>query len=513
MTNPAVTPPKDAVLDLFVIGGGINGTGIAADAAGRGLRVALAEKSDLASATSSASSKLVHGGLRYLEYYEFRLVREALAEREVLLAKAPHLIWPLRFVLPHVPGVRPRWMVRAGLALYDNLYRRRHIPRSRAINLAADPAGKPLKAEYPNGFTYWDCWVDDARLVVLNAKAARDRGAEILTRTRVVGLSSIDGLWRIMLDNSGEQREVRARALVNAAGPWVDKIDGLALGNRTEHNQAHLRLIKGSHIVVRRIPGADDAYLMQGTDKRVVFVLPFEERFTIIGTTDITYAGDPADVSASVDEEHYLLELANRFFQAQLSAADIVWRYAGVRPLYDDASDNPSAVTRDYHLELKTGGDQPPRLSVYGGKVTTYRRLAEEALAKLQPHIGRQCGPAWTASAPLPGGDIAADGFEAFTADLLRRYPAFEPKHLKRLARRHGSLVSTVMGDAKTPTDMGQNLFGGLTAREIAYMKSDEWATTPQDVLWRRTKLGLHALQDLTLVERDTLEASISRLL
>ncbi len=469
--------------------------------------------SDLASATSSASSKLVHGGLRYLEYYEFRLVREALAEREVLLAKAPHLIWPLRFVLPHVPGVRPRWMVRAGLFFYDNLYRRKHIPGSSAIDLARDAAGQPLKAAYSKGFTYWDCWVDDARLVVLNAKAARDRGADIWTRTRVVGVNHADGLWRIVLDDGDGQREVRARGLVNAAGPWVETVDSMVLGNRAAPRPAHVRMVKGSHIVVPRVAGADDAYLMQGADKRVVFVLPFEERFTIIGTTDIAFSGNPAEVTASAEEEQYLLELAGQFFKAKLSPADVVWRYSGVRPLYDDARDNPSAVTRDYHLELDAGGGQPPRLSVYGGKVTTYRRLAEEALAKLIPQLGVPAGPAWTAGAALPGGDMPVDGFEAFLADLVRRYPAFEGNHLRRLARRHGGLVGAVMGDAKTPAGMGEHLFGGLTEREVAYMKSDEWVRSAQDVLWRRTKLGLHASHDLPADQRLALEERISRLL
>lgn len=502
-----------AVYDLFVVGGGINGTGIAADAAGRGLKIALAEMSDLASATSSASSKLIHGGLRYLEYYEFRLVREALAEREVLMRKAPHLIWPLRFVLPHVPGVRPAWMVRAGLFLYDHLYAREKIASSQAIDLARDPAGKPLKSALTKGFTYWDCWVDDARLVVLNAKAAHDRGANIMTRTRVVSLLPDGQQWRIVLEGASGRREVKARVLVNAAGPWVDGVDAMARPSGQIANSHHVRLIKGSHLVVPRVEGANDAYLMQSADKRVVFVLPFEERFTIIGTTDVAYTGDPAAVAASDEEERYLLDLAGQFFNVPLGHADVVWRYSGVRPLYDDSSDNPSAVTRDYHLALDAGLGRPPRLSVYGGKVTTYRRLAEEALARLTPHLGATAGAPWTAGAPLPGGDIGGGEFDAFVAELQHRLPAFNPLHLKRMAHRHGTLIHTVIGDAKSPSDMGANVFGGLTEREIAYMKSDEWARSPDDVLWRRTKLGLHALASLTSDDRKALNDRIGALL
>ena len=502
-----------AVFDLFVVGGGINGTGIAADAAGRGLSVALAEMADLASATSSASSKLIHGGLRYLEHYEFRLVREALAEREVLLAKAPHLIWPLRFILPHVPGVRPRWMVRAGLFLYDNLYRRDVIQGSRALDLSADPAGRPLKPEFNKGFSYWDCWVDDARLVVLNAKAARARGARIMTRTRVLGCRADAGLWRIEIEDASGRREVRARALVNAAGPWVDGIDRVSAAPGRIANKPHVRLIKGSHIVLPRIAGADDAYLMQSADKRVVFVLPFEENFTIVGTTDVVYAGDPAAAAPSAEEEAYLLDLASRFFRTPLVARDVVWRYAGVRPLYDDANGDPSAVTRDYHLELDAPPGGPPRLSIYGGKVTTYRRLAEEALTRLVPHLGRPIGPAWTARTPLPGGALPGGAFAPFLADLQRRYPAFEPLHLQRLAHRHGTLIADVLGDAKLPADMGRALGFGLFEREVAYMKTSEWATVPDDILWRRTKLGLHALAAHDTAASRTLVENIAAML
>jgi glycerol-3-phosphate dehydrogenase len=509
---------KNAIYDMFIVGGGINGTGIAADAVGRGLTVMLAEMSDLASGTSSASSKLIHGGLRYLEYNEFRLVREALAEREVLMRKAPHLIWPLRFVLPHVPGVRPKWMVRAGLFLYDHLHSRQQIPGSSSIDLATAKAGLPLKSEFDQGFTYWDCWVDDARLVVLNAKAARNGGAQVLTRTRVVACVRDATQWRIELQDAAGRREVRARVLVNAAGPWVDGIDGLAKVDRIgpsaaavrSDSRGHVRLIKGSHLVVPRIPGADDAYLMQSTDKRVVFVLPFEERFTIIGTTDVAYSGNPADVAASAEEEAYLLRLAGQFFKAPLRREDVLWRYSGVRPLYDDASADPSAVTRDYHLSLDAPTASAPMLSIYGGKVTTYRRLAEEALGRLAPFWGPNVGRAWTASVSLPGGDIADGAFEPFVADKIRRYPAFDPLHVRRLARRHGGLLDDVMGDARCPKDMGADLFGGLTAREVTYMKTYEWATRADDVLWRRTKLGLHALATLDTEQQRALEDRVA---
>ena len=504
------------VYDLFVVGGGINGTGIAADAVGRGLSVALAEMSDLASATSSASSKLIHGGLRYLEHYEFRLVREALAEREVLLRKAPHLIWPLRFVLPHVPGVRPRWMLRAGLFLYDHLNARQTIQGSQSIDLSNDIAGAPLKPGFNNGFTYWDCWVDDARLVLLNAKAARAGGGKIMTRTRVVACNRSSGAWTIEIEDHSGRRKVRARALVNAAGPWVDTIDRLSVASAGAPSKAHVRLIKGSHLVVPRIPGADDAYLMQSADKRVVFVLPFEERFTIIGTTDIAYSGDPAAAQASAEEEDYLLELAGRFFKAPLRREDVIWRYSGVRPLYNDATGgdgDPSAVTRDYHLTLDAAAGAAPRLSIYGGKVTTYRRLAEEALERLAPYFGSRAAKAWTADQPLPGGALPVEGFEPFVDDLKRRYPAFERVDLHRMARRHGALIGDVMGDAKKPRDMGDVLFAGLSAREVAFMKSDEWAVDPNDVLWRRTKVGLHALATLSSDDRAELSARIAKLL
>jgi glycerol-3-phosphate dehydrogenase len=502
----------ESVYDLAIVGGGINGAGIAADAAGRGLKVLLAEMGDLAGATSSASSKLIHGGLRYLEHYEFRLVREALEEREVLLGRAPHIIRPLRFVLPHVPGMRPRALIHAGLTLYDHLAKRRRIPASSALDLARDPAGRALRPELTHGFAYWDCWVDDARLVVLNARAAADRGATILTRTRVSGLRGANGLWHIALAAGNDTLGVSARALVNAAGPWVDAVAGLAREGGAGAKVPHLKLVKGSHIVVPRIAGAEDAYLLQSGDGRVVFALPFEGRFTLIGTTDIPFSGDPAGAAISPPEEDYLIALAGRFFAAPLARGDIVWRYSGVRPLSDDGDSNPSAISRDYRLELAMGPAAAPFLNVIGGKITTHRRLAEAALAKLAPHLPPM-GPAWTATAPLPGGGTGgADdsvGFEGYRLDLARRRPQLSAELLGGLVRRYGTETDRVLGEAKEARDLGADLGGGLTEREVVYLKDHEWAREPDDVLWRRTKAGLH----MTAEQRSRAADRIARLL
>ncbi len=494
--------------DLVVVGGGINGAGIAADAAGRGLSVLLAEMGDLAGATSSSSSKLIHGGLRYLEHFEFRLVREALQEREVLLTKAGHIVWPQRFVLPQAPGARSGLLLRAGLFLYDHLGKRRRIPASTGLDLNRDPAGRPLKPELARGFAYWDCRVDDARLVVLNARAAADHGAAIETRTRVERMSAIDGAWRIILKGRDGTREVRARALINAAGPWVQSVSD-EIEAAAGHAREPLRLVKGSHIVVPRISGADDAYLCQSSDKRVVFAIPYEGRFTLIGTTDIPYAGDPAAVAISREEEDYLLDLMRRFFSNAPTRDDIVWRYAGVRPLYDaSGGGDPSSVTRDYRFELSAEPGQPPLLTVLGGKLTTYRRLAEHALAKLAPHLGSM-KPAWTATTPLPGGDLGDDGLTGFCARLCARRSGFAPVFLNHLARRYGSLVDEVLGDARCEADLGANLGGELTEREVRYQADREWAREPEDVLWRRTKCGLH----MTAEQRVAAAESIAKLL
>ena len=494
--------------DLVVIGGGINGCGIAADAAGRGLSVVLIEMDDLGSGTSSRSSKLIHGGLRYLEHFELGLVRDSLAEREVLLANAPHLVWPLRFVLPHVGGLRPAWMIRAGLFLYDNLARRRAIPGSSGLRLGREAAGRPLRPGLERGHAYWDCWVDDARLVVAVARAAAERGATILTRTRATAIRVEGHHWLIEAATDGRAGAfVEARALVNAAGPWADRVAGLVHSPEPPRRPA-IRLVKGSHIVVPRIPGAEDAYLLQSEDRRVVFALPLDDRFTIIGTTDVAYAGDPAAVTIDEAEERYLLEVANRFFREPLARADIVWRYSGVRPLYDDASADPSSVTRDYRLELSTFAGLPPMLTVLGGKVTTYRRLAEEAMARLAPHLPR-CGPAWTADARLPGGDLPRGDFAAFVSGLVAEHPGLDAAFLRRLARRHGSDVAALLGDATGMADLGPDLGGGLTEREVAWMRDREWAKTADDVLWRRTKAGL----GMTPAELGTAASAIERVL
>lgn len=478
------------VFDLLVIGGGINGAGIACDASGRGLTVLLAEQGDLAGATSSASSKLIHGGLRYLEYGEFRLVREALLEREVLLAKAPHIIWPLRFVLPHQMTARPAWLIRTGLFIYDYLGRNQQLPDSEGIDLHRHPAGKPLKNAIRKGFVYSDCWTDDARLVVLNAMAAAENGASIRTRTRVTAARRVDDLWEATLTDSedGHTETVRARLVINTAGPWVrtvlDDVAHLPSASR-------VRLVKGSHLVVPRLHDGEQAYILQNIDKRIIFVLPYEGKFSLIGTTDVPFTGDPAKVEMDAAEADYLCAAVNRYFTKPISPADVVWSYAGVRPLYDDASDNPSAVTREYVLELDLAGGGAPLLSVFGGKITTYRSLAENVMDKIRRFFPAM-GQAWTWSAPLPGGDIPGASFTHLIDDLARTYPRLERSFLTAVARRHGTRTYRVLGDAKEASDLGADFGAALTAREIDYLGTEEWARKPEDVLWRRTKCGLH---------------------
>jgi glycerol-3-phosphate dehydrogenase len=420
------TEPRS--VDLLVVGGGINGVGIARDAAGRGLGVLLREQDDLASGTSSRSGKLVHGGLRYLEYYDFRLVREALIEREVLLAVAPHIIWPLRFVLPHSPEQRPAWLIRLGLFLYDHLGGRRRLPGTRTLDLRTAPEGRPLRQVFEKAFEYSDCWVDDARLVVLNALDAAERGAVILTRTQCTGARRVDGRWQVELAcrETGQHLTVSARALINAAGPWVEqvlrRIAGINSGRR-------IRLVKGSHIVTQKFWDGPQAYLLQNTDRRVIFVNPYEGDLALIGTTDIAIDGDPEEVAIEPAEIDYLLAVVNRYFTRDLCAADVLHSFAGVRPLYDDEAANPSAITRDYVFEVepeRRAQGLPPLLSVFGGKITTYRKLAEHALEKLAPFLG-DLGPAWTAGAPLPGGDMANADFDAFLAGLRHEHPWLPP--------------------------------------------------------------------------------------
>ncbi|WP_236233863.1 glycerol-3-phosphate dehydrogenase [Pseudomonas tohonis] len=484
--NPPMSrkSPISEVYDLAVVGGGINGVGIAADAAGRGLSVFLCEKDDLAQHTSSASSKLIHGGLRYLEHYEFRLVREALAEREVLLAKAPHIVRPMRFVLPHRPHLRPAWMIRAGLFLYDHLGKREKLPGSRGLKFGA---GSPLKADIARGFEYSDCWVDDARLVVLNAMAAREHGAHVHTRTRCVSARRSKGLWHIHLERAdGTLLSIRARALVNAAGPWVAKFIKDDLKQKSPYG---IRLIQGSHIVVPRLYEGEHAYILQNEDRRIVFAIPYLERFTLIGTTDREYQGDPAKVAISAEETAYLLDVVNRHFKQQIGEKDILRTYSGVRPLCDDESDDPSAVTRDYTLSLEAHPGEAPLLSVFGGKLTTYRKLAESALAQLAPFFPN-AKPSWTASQPLPGGEqmnSQADLAEA----LCNRFGWLPDSLARRWAGTYGSRTWAMLDGVQNLTDLGEHLGSGLYAREVDYLCREEWATGLDDILWRRTKLGL----------------------
>jgi glycerol-3-phosphate dehydrogenase len=481
----------DAPFDLLIVGGGVNGAGIARDAAGRGAKVALFERDDLAGHTSSRSTKLIHGGLRYLETYEFRLVREALQERSVLLGIAPHIMWPMRFVMPHAPHVRPAWLIRLGLFLYDSLGGRGGLPGSRGFRLRASDG---LKPDYAKGFIYSDGWVDDARLVALNALDAAERGAAVRTRTRVLSVRREGGLWRAEVQAEGGAVEVVwARAVVNAAGPWVEGVRGLP-GARP--GGPSVRLVKGSHIVVPRLYEGEHAYILQNPDRRIVFAIPYEGVFTLIGTTDEVYTGDPSQVRISGEEVAYLCDSINSYFAKQIAPADVAWSYAGVRPLYEDHAESASKVTRDYVLNLDGGADgQAPMLSIYGGKITTYRRLAEHALEKLAPLLPAVAGQSWTGGAALPGGDKER---VAFAAELTARYPFLDAGVAARLARSYGSRALRFLGEAKGMADLGEVFGHGLTEAEVRYLIEVEWARTAEDILWRRSKLGLHMSPDET---------------
>nr|WP_233621112.1 glycerol-3-phosphate dehydrogenase [Burkholderia multivorans] len=474
---------------MLVVGGGINGAGIARDAAGRGLSVLLCEQDDLASHTSSASTKLIHGGLRYLEYKEFGLVRKALQERETLLRAAPHIMWPLRFVMPHMPNLRPAWLIRIGLFLYDHLAKRELLPGSRGIDMRRHAAGAPLVDSIRRGFVYSDGWVDDARLVVLNALDAKERGAEILTRTKLVSAERRSDEWEARLQQpDGAIRVVRARAIANAAGPWVGDVLHGALGRGAHHS---VRLVKGSHIVTRRLFDHDHAYIFQNPDKRIIFAIPYERDFTLIGTTDVEYTSDPARVAIDRDETQYLCDSINRYFKRKISPADVHWTYSGVRPLLEDENAaNASAVTRDYRLEMDDG-EGAPLLSVFGGKITTFRKLAEEAGDMLCRALDRDA-PAWTAGAPLPGGDIANAKFDAFADAFAKRHRWLPAPLARRYARAYGTRAARVVGDAQSLADLGAEIVPGLFEAELRYLRDTEWATCAQDVLWRRSKLGLH---------------------
>jgi len=489
-----------APLDVFVIGGGVNGTGIARDAIGRGHSVMLAEMHDLASGTSSAATKLVHGGLRYLEHYEFRLVREALIEREVLWASAPHIIRPLRFVLPYEKNLRPAWLLRLGLFLYDHLGGRKLLPATRTLDLRQDEAGRPLKPGFTTAFEYSDGWVDDARLVALNARDAANRGAIVRVRTKVKSARRENGLWTIeLVSEDGAIDTVTARLLVNAGGPWVDTVINETLG----HNDArHVRLVKGSHIVVKKLFDHERCYFFQNADGRIFFAIPYETDFTLIGTTDQDFAGDPTGVKISDDEIDYLCAAASEYFAKPLTRDQIVWTYSGVRPLFDDGASAAQEATRDYVLKTEGGGDTAPLVNIFGGKLTTHRRLSEQVVDRIDGLIGKK-GEHWTARGTLPGGDFPATGFEALLAEHARRWPDLDPVLLRRLTRAYGTLVPTMVGSG----ELGIRFGGTLTQAEVDYLMDHEWARTAEDVLWRRTKQGLRLSEE----ETATLAAYMAR--
>lgn len=475
--------------DLFIVGGGINGAGIAADAAGRGLSVALCEMNDLANATSSASSKLIHGGLRYLEHYEFRLVREALSEREVLLKNAPHLVTPMRFQMPHRPHLRPAWLIRLGLFLYDHIGKREMLPGSKGVQY---DASSPLKQDITQGFEYSDCWVDDARLVVANAMSAREHGALIMTRTRCESAKRENGVWVIDVEDTitGEKQRFTADGMVNAAGPWVSSFIESKLERKAPYS---IRMIKGSHIVVPKLYEQSNSFIMQNADKRIVFAIPYRDKYTLIGTTDEEYHGDPKDVAISDAETDYILDVANQHFKTQLSKQDIVWTYSGVRPLLNDESSNASAVTRDYTLHVEDEHGKAPLLSIFGGKITTYRQLALSAMKDLKayyPNLGKE----WTHAYPLPGGDMDND-HTMFANKLIEEFPFLSHELAKRFTASYGTLSYVLLGDATSQEELGQCFGADLCEREVNYLVEHEWACTAEDILWRRTKLGLELSQ------------------
>ena len=483
----------EPIYDLAIIGGGINGCGIARDAAGRGLKVLLCEQNDLASGTSSAATKLIHGGLRYLEHYEFRLVREALMEREVLWGIAPHIVWPLRFVLPYHKGLRPAWMLRLGLFLYDHLGGRKRLPPTRTLDLTRDVAGPPLKpGAFGKGFEYSDCWVDDARMVALNARDAADRGATILTRTKAVSAERGATEWSLTLleRDTDAARTVRAKAVVNAAGPWAGSVLNATLRQNTA---AKVRLVQGSHIVVPKLYDHDRCYIFQNADNRIFFAIPYEGDFTLVGTTDRDYEGDPADVRASDDEIDYICRSASDYLAKPVRRADIVWTYSGVRPLYDKGGQGAAqAATRDYVLDLEPAVGRAPLLSVFGGKLTTYRKLAEHALQLLGPHVPALAErEGWTGRTPLPGGDFPIDGYDTLVAALRRDYPFLAASHARRLARLYGTTARAILGTAESFDDLGRHFGATLTEAEVRHLVDREWARAADDILWRRTKLGL----------------------
>lgn len=487
--------PQESV-DVFIIGGGINGCGIARDAVGRGYSVMLVEKSDLASGTSSASTKLVHGGLRYLEQFEFRLVREALAERETLLRIAPHVIRPLRLILPHHRDMRPAWLIRLGLLIYDSLGGRKLLAATKVLDLREDEAGKSLRTEYVRAFEFSDCWVNDSRLVVLNACDAAERGARIATRTKAVRAERAGGVWLISIQHeTGHKEIIRAKLLVNAAGPWVDQVLKNTIGSNHEHN---VRLVKGSHIVVARKYDHDRAYFFQNPDGRIIFAIPFEDDFTLIGTTDLDYEGNLDDISINEEEIEYLCSGASQYFHRPVKREDIVWTYSGVRPLYDDGAPRAQEATRDYVLKTDGSAADGVLINVFGGKITTYRRLSEIVLEKVEDALGRRGGK-WTAQASLPGGNFPGDDIEGEVGRLCRDYPFLQASHARRLVRYYGTRSRTILGSATTVADLGKHFGFDLYAAEVDYLMDNEWAERVDDVLWRRTKCGLRFAQEEVL--------------
>jgi glycerol-3-phosphate dehydrogenase len=474
--------------DLAIIGGGINGCGIARDAAGRGLSVLLIEQGDLGGATSSASTKLIHGGLRYLEQFRFRLVRESLRERERLLALAPHLVRPARFVMPHVRGTRSAWKLRAGFALYDLIGGRTSLPKTRTLDLADDPAGAPLRAGFGLAFEYSDCIADDARLVIANAVGAREKGAVIRPRTRCVAARREDGLWHLILQSAGGRESVTARVLVNAAGPWAGRVLETVV---RQPARTRVRLVKGSHIVVPRLHAHDRAYILPAHDGRFVFTVPFAGDFTLVGTTEVEVSPHSTDVAASSEEILYLCNVASGFFRTPLAPSSVVWTFAGVRALIDDGARKSTDVSRDYQLEFDGKSGDPLLVSVFGGKLTTYRRLAEKLVDRVGDRFALQAR--WTETNPLPGGDLGADGLDGLIRELRERYPFLEDPHARRLARAYGTRARNLLGSAQRSGDLGPRIVGDLQAAELDWLRREEWATTAEDVLWRRTKLGLVA--------------------
>ena len=490
------------IYDLFIIGGGVNGCGIARDASGRGLKVFLAEQGDLASGTSSASTKLIHGGLRYLEHYEFRLVREALIEREVLLKAAPHIIWPLRFVLPYHNGLRPWPILRMGLFLYDHLGGRKILPPTRSVNLRTDVTGQPLKPQYVRGYEYSDCWVEDARLVVLNARDAQAKGAVIRTRSKCTSARRVGNLWEMTIETeSGCLETIRAKALINSAGPWVSQVLGAVVGR---NDPDKIRMVKGSHMVVDKLYDHDRCYIFQNADGRICFAIPYERNFTLIGTTDEDHKGDPGKPHISEAESAYLLKAVSEYFKKPVTQDMVRWAYSGIRPLYDDGASKAQEATRDYVLKLDHPEGGAPLLSVFGGKITTFRRLSEHAMEKIQPFFP-QMGKPWTHDASLPGGDFGYDAVEQHIASLTRKYPFLDEVTVRRLFRAYGTDAERMLGDASSTADMGQS-FGPLSEREVDWLREKEWAYSADDVLWRRSKLGLHT----TKAEQEALRSYMS---